>query len=312
MRDLIGWTCVIALAIGCGKKKQETENQPAAGPGSAAMAPPATPDAAAAAPTESEYDKHFNAGEKLEDQKKYAEALVEFEAALKAKPDDARALNEVGFNATFAGKLDRAKEAGLAAVAAAKDDKVLHAQALFNLGLAVEKDQPYAAAQLYTASLVGRPNKAVRARLDKLMKNKMAKEQNKDALALLDKVGIQPTKAPLPAPAASSSATPEDQALMTALEKVGVEWESGAGKSVLRVENLECQENHQSKKPSYECTSPKAKGDPAKAIIAALGGKKVAPVKEHGDMVTFKVAMVRCRSFNEGDSGEPDLCEITP
>jgi hypothetical protein len=35
-------------------------------------------------------------------------------------------------------------------------------------------------------------------------------------------------------------------------------------------------------------------------------------VKDHGDISTFKVASVRCRSFNEGDSGAADACEVTP
>jgi hypothetical protein len=38
----------------------------------------------------------------------------------------------------------------------------------------------------------------------------------------------------------------------------------------------------------------------------------VKPVKEHGDVVTFKVAQVRCRSLDEGDSGAADECEVTP
>lgn len=305
--------CALALALGCGKK---TETAPSAGSGSAAAGSAAPSEGSAAgsgsaAAADSEFDKHFEAGEKLEDEKKYAEALVEFEAALAAKPNDPRTLNEVGFNATFAGKLDRAKEAGLAAVAAAKDDKPMHAQALFNLGLAVEKDQPYAAAQLYTASLGERPNKAVSARLATLMKNKKATEQNKDALALLSQVNVTPSAA-APAPASSSSGTPEDQALMLALEGAGVEWQSGAGKSVLLVENVECTTNNQTKIPTWTCASPAAKGKQALALIAALGGKNVAPVKEHGDVVTYKVASIRCRSFNEGDSGAPDACEITP
>jgi hypothetical protein len=150
----------------------------------------------------------------------------------------------------------------------------------------------------------------VSVRLAKLQKDKAASKQDKDALALLSKVSVTPAAAP--PPAAKSSATPEDQALMAALEGAGVEWDSGAGKSVLFVENLECRENHQDKKTAYECTTPAVKGKAAEALIGALGAKKIAPVKEHGDISTFKVASVRCRSFNEGDSGEPDVCEVTP
>jgi hypothetical protein len=81
---------------------------------------------------------------------------------------------------------------------------------------------------------------------------------------------------------------------------------------VLLVENVECTENHQVKPTTYECASPKLKGKQAAALVGAINGKKVAPVKEHGDMVTFKVASIRCRSFNEGDSGAADECEVTP
>jgi tetratricopeptide (TPR) repeat protein len=307
MRALIGWTCALALTTGCGKK---TDTQPAAGSGSA-PAPVATApaDASAIAIPPGEYEGHMKAGEALEDAKDWARALEEFESALVAKPGDARALNEIGFNATFAGKLDRAKEAGIAAIAAAKDNKTLHAQALLNLGLAVEKSLPYASAALYRASLAERPNAAVNARLTKLEKNKAASEQSKPALALLSQVGVDATTK---APAAKSSATAEDQALMTALEDAGVEWQSGAGKSVLLVENVECRENHQPKIPTYECTVPAIKGKPAHAIISALGMRKIAPVKDHGDISTFKVATVRCRSLNEGDSGAADSCEVTP
>ncbi len=312
MKNLMVVCGALALALGCGKK---TETAPSSGsgsaPGSAAAGSAAAGSAAAgsAAAAASDFDTHFKAGEALEDQKKWAEALAEFEAALAAKPNDPRTLNEVGFNATFAGKLDRAKEAGLAAVAATKDDKPMHAQALFNLGLAVEKDQPYAAAQLYTASLGERPNKAVSARLSKLMKDKRATEQNKDALALLSQVNVTPAAAP--APAASTSASPEDQALMDALERSGVEWESGAGKSVLLVQNVECRQDPRPKQLTTTCTSPEISGPAATALVAALETRNVTPTDDKG-VAVYKVASIRCRSFNEGDSGAPDACEITP
>jgi hypothetical protein len=159
-----------------------------------------------------------------------------------------------------------------------------------------------------TASINDRPNPAVRARLLKLLENKAANKPTPEGDALLAKVNVKPG----PVPAAKSNATPTDQALIKALEGAGLEWESGAGKSVILVENLECRENHQSKPTSYDCTQPATKGKPAKAIVDALVARKVAPTKEHGDVVTYKLASIRCRSFNEGDSGQPDACEVTP
>lgn len=320
MKHLRVVCCALTLALGCGKK---TENAPSTGSGSAMAGSAMTGSAAAGsgsaapAPAASDYDTHFKAGEALEDQKKWSEALAEFEAALAAKAGDPRALNEVSFTAIFAGKLDRAQEAAIAAAAAAKDDKKQHAQALFNLGLAVERTQPYAAAQLYMASLADRAHRGVQARLTKLMQTKAAHGESKGALALLAKVNVTPTTgvsagAAAAAPASSSSGSPEDQALMLALEGAGVDWQSGAGKSVLFVENLECTENQQVKPTTYECASPKLTGKQAADLVGALNGKKIAPVKEHGDVVTYKVASIRCRTFNEGESGAPDVCEITP
>src|SRR5512140_1108576 len=123
----------LLIAVACSKTKDEAKPvTPApAGSGSVAENPPPKPAGG-------DYDGHVKTGTTLEDQKKWSDALIEFEAALVAKPDDARALTEVGFTAYLAGKLDRAKEASLAAVLAAKDDK-LRGAALFNLGLAVEK-----------------------------------------------------------------------------------------------------------------------------------------------------------------------------
>ena len=311
-------TCVIALATGCAKKAQPPAggDHGSAAPVTGSAAAPAgsaapAPTTGSAAPAADDYDTHMKAGEALEDQKKWPEALAEFEAAVAKKPDDARALDEVAFTAYGAGKLDRAQDAAIAAAAAAKDDKKLHAVALFNLGLAVEKSQPYAAAQLYAASNAERPNRGVRFRLAKLQADSASAKPSKDELALLDKVGVKPA----PATSAAKSSSPgskEDQALMSALEGAGLNWDCGAGKCVLFVENVECTENHQLRPTSYECTAPAVKGKPAQALVAALAGKQLAPAKEHGDVTTYRAASVRCRSFDEGDSGAPDECDVTP
>ncbi|CAN5487644.1 hypothetical protein BH11MYX1_BH11MYX1_20200 [soil metagenome] len=299
MKNLIGLSVVMSLALGC-DKKQEAAPTPAPAGSALAPAPPAD-----AMPTGGDYDSHMKAGVALEDHKEWSLALAEFEAALAAKPDDARALTEIGFTAYFAGRLDRAKEASTAAVLASKDDK-LRGAALFNLGLAVEKDLPNAAASLYIASVIARPSPAVRARLAKLQQTKASSKASPEGDALLAKVNVKPAELP----AAKPHATPEDQAMMAALEAAGIEWDSGAGKSILLVEQLRCSENHQQKPTSYECTSPAAKGKTAKAIVESLIAHKLVPAKEHGDVATYE-ARVRCRSFNEGDSGQPDECEVT-
>ena len=250
----------------------------------------------------------MKAGAAFEDQNKWNEALNEFEAALTAKPNDARALTEVGFCANFAGKLDRAKEASIAAIAAAKDDKSLRGAALFNLGLSVEKTMPHAANALYSESLRVRPNRAVNARLTKLRANKDADKHTADGDALLAKVDVKAAPAPAFKPS-STPASPADQQMIDALEAAGVEWNSGAGKSVLYVENVEC---HQGKASMFECTMPATKGKPAKQLVDALVAHKIAPTKEHGDMMTYKAASVRCRTFNEGESAAPDECDVKP
>ena len=293
--------CALVIAFGC--NKHEEQAKPAA-PAPAAPAPAPAPVVADAAP-KLDYDGHMKAGAALEDQKKWSEALGEFEAAAAAKPDDARALGEVGFTAHFAGKDDRAKEASLAAVAAAKDDKKLRGSALFNLGLAVEKTMPHAAAALYAASNEARPNAAVRARFEKVQGAKPTPEGD----ALLAKVGVKAAPASLPS---RTDGKPIDMQLMAALGKAGVEWQGAAGKSVLFVENVECRENHQVKPTTYECTQPPVKGAVAKALIDNLVARKIAPTKEHGDMVTYKVATVNCRSFDEGEAAIPDACDVTP
>jgi len=303
MRTLI-LACLVFAAC---KNKEQPKPAPEPVASGSPPAPAPVASGSARAPL-GDYDSHMKAGADLEDQKKWVEALAEFETALKLKPDDARALSEIGFTAVFAGKLDRAKQASTAAVLAAKDDAKLRGSALFNLGLAVEKEMPHAAAQLYIASLTARPSPAVRARLAKLQKDKAASKPTPEGDALLAKVGVKPGKAPA---APKSNAKPIDQQLISALEGAGVEWESGAGKSVLLVKDLTCRQSNQTKPATYECERPAVKGKQAKAIIDNLIARKLEPVKEHGDVVTYTAASVRCRALNEGDSGAPDECEVT-
>ncbi|HEY5935009.1 MAG TPA: hypothetical protein VIU61_10250, partial [Kofleriaceae bacterium] len=91
MRNLIVLICVVVAALGCGVKDDSKTREGSAAP---AAPPPKDPP-----PPVDDYDARMKAGTALEDQKKWAEALVEFEAALTARSGDARALAEIGFTA---------------------------------------------------------------------------------------------------------------------------------------------------------------------------------------------------------------------
>lgn len=299
MRNLLVLICV-AGAFGCGGKK---ESRPKEGSAAGPVAPPPKDP-----PPVDDYDARMKAGTALEDQKKWAEALVEFEAALTARAGDARALAEIGFTALHAGNLARSMEASETAILAATDDKV-RGSAMYNLGKAIEPTMPQAAATLYVESLKIRPNATVQARLAKLQRDqaKVIDKATPEGDALLGRLKLSPAKLPPPKPAAK----PVDQALIDALEEAGVQWESGAGKSVLLVEKLECRQSNQTKPSTYACTNPAVTDKVAQAIIANLNSRKLAPSKEHGDVVTFTASSVKCTSLNEGDSKKPDTCEVT-
>ena len=300
MRNLLVLICVVGVALGCGVKEDSKSKE-----GSAA---PAAPLAKEPPPPVDDYDARMKAGTALEDQKKWAEALVEFEAALTARAGDARALAEIGFTALHAGNLARSKEASETAVLAATDPKV-RGSAMYNLGQAIESTMPQAAATLYVESLKIRPNATVKARLAKLQRDqaKVIDKPTPDGDALLGRLKLTAAKLPPAKPAPK----PLDQALIDALDAAGVEWESGAGKSSLFVEKLVCRQSNQTKPSTYECTNPAVKGKPAQEIIANLNARKLAPSKEHGDVVTFTASSVKCTSLNEGDSKKPDYCEVT-
>jgi hypothetical protein len=296
MRTLIVLSCVVGLGCG-GKEDSSSKTGSAAAP--VVKAPPVPVD---------DYDARMKAGTALEDQKKWAEALVEFEAALVARSGDARALAEIGFTAFHAGNLARAKEASEVAILAATEDK-LRGAAMYNLGLAIEATLPNAAATLYFESNKIRPNRTVRARLTKLQREqaKAVGTAAPDGDALLARLKITTAKLP----PVKAAAKPLDQALIDALDAAGVPWESGAGKSVLLVQKLECRQNNQTKPSTYACTSPAVTDKPAQALVENLVARKVAPSKEHGDVVTYSASEVRCTSLDEGDSGKADSCTVT-
>ena len=174
-RVSISLSLAVALAwcatAGCKSEKKAAE-QPAA-PASDVPAAPRTPapgDETAEptgerrAPAES-YDQALARGQKLARDKKYPDAMRAFEAALAARPDDARALSELSWVAFRANELDRAKQAAEASVAAAEEPK-LKAASLYNLGRVAEAQGDWnEAAKAYKESLKLRPHKAVERRL---------------------------------------------------------------------------------------------------------------------------------------------------
>jgi len=293
MRVLMMLVCL----FGCGGKE---ESKPK--PGSAAA--PIVKDP----PPVDDYDARMKAGTTLEDQKKWAEALVEFEAALTARSGDAVALAEIGFTAFHAGNLARAKEASEVAILAAVAPKI-RGSAMYNLGVAIEPTLPHAAATLYFESNKIRPNATVRARLAKLQREqaKAVATPAPDGDALLGRLSMTAAKLP----PVKAAAKPLDQALIDALDAAGVQWESGAGKSVLLVSKLECRQSNQTKPSTYACTNPAVKDKAAQAIVANLSARKLAPTKEHGDVVTYIASEVKCTSLDEGDSGKADTCTVT-
>jgi tetratricopeptide (TPR) repeat protein len=94
----------------------------------------------------------------------FAAAATAFEAALAAKPDDARALAELSWAQFSAGDFAAAEETAVKASSATSDRPVL-AMALYNQGRALEAlDRPTEAQEAYTSSLALRDNREVRSR----------------------------------------------------------------------------------------------------------------------------------------------------
>ncbi|HEX8113060.1 MAG TPA: tetratricopeptide repeat protein [Kofleriaceae bacterium] len=133
-----------------------------------AVAAPKRDARPATAAQRAEYKKHMKAGWALQKQQKWAEAVVEFEAALAAVEADQRAFSELGFSAMNAGDFKKARVADEQAVQVASDKKV-KAAALYNLGLVFEKTSDRSGAlRAYLASLELRPNKVVEQAVGRL------------------------------------------------------------------------------------------------------------------------------------------------
>jgi hypothetical protein len=305
---------LVILVTACGNKK--TEEAPTAQAEAPAPAPEPAPAAAEAPkvidtvkpPVMDELAKHMQAGDELEKQGKWSEALAEFELAAKARPTDAAALGEVGWTAWHANNLPRAREASEAMLEAAGQDAKLRGIALFNLGLAVESTLPSAAASLYAASNAVRSNATVKARLAKIVRDEPTKvrEATPEGTALLAKVKVEPVKLP----AKRKPSTAVDEGMLTALAATSVEWQGAAGKAVAVLDNVVCTEDAAH---TFACTSPALSGDVAKALVQNLVARKIGGTKE-GDHTTYKVAQIRCVSFDvETENGQlpADACDVT-
>jgi hypothetical protein len=138
------------------------------GPSSSASAKPK-----AAAPNKALL-KHLADGRKLTKDKKYKEAIVEFEKALAIHDSDAKVLSELGYAALLDNDLDKSKKASEKALKTTRDPK-LRASVLYNLGrVQEEKGDKAAASESYAASLALRDNEAVKKRMEGLGAQKKA------------------------------------------------------------------------------------------------------------------------------------------
>ncbi len=168
---------VALVAAGCSghDSKKQPEQKPAPAEAKAPAAPPAAGKATKPAPARpappskaalANYRKHLSAGRKLAAREEWKKAAAELELALKAIPDDGRALSELGWVAFQAGDYDRARTVNAASVRFAAQ-AVVKAASLYNLGRVAEaQGNQKQAAEHYRESLRLRPgNKAVTKRL---------------------------------------------------------------------------------------------------------------------------------------------------
>ncbi len=176
-------TALIALfAIACSKGGGSKDE--AAAKSSGPAAPVAAPGDAAAPATEAkakpqppapptkavrrDFRGRMKQGRDLEKQGKHAEAMAEFEAALKLVPNNPRALSELGWAAFKANHLTRSIEASRTAVNGETDPRVA-AASLYNLGRALEaKGDRAGALAAYEESLDRRPSQTVLDRFQTL------------------------------------------------------------------------------------------------------------------------------------------------
>jgi tetratricopeptide (TPR) repeat protein len=116
----------------------------------------------------SSFREQLAAGRQAVKDKKYAEGITAFTAALKIDPNHAATLAELGWAAYLAGDLDTARRNTELAIAGDATDRTRGA-ALYNLGRILEdRSDKDGAAAAYQRSLALRPNEVVQTRLTTL------------------------------------------------------------------------------------------------------------------------------------------------
>jgi tetratricopeptide (TPR) repeat protein len=149
-----------ALAA-CGGERRVQEQSVLAAP---SAPPPVVVEMAAPAPAKG-YHRALERGRQAARRGDQPAAIAAFEEALAARPEDARALGELGWAAFKLGELLRAEDATRRSIARAADPR-LRAASLYNLGRILEDRRlPDEARAAYEESLRLRPNGTVRERL---------------------------------------------------------------------------------------------------------------------------------------------------
>src|SRR5262245_17860580 len=123
---------VVVIACACGSKSDSKAPEP--GPSTPKIAAPdkpadkpVAPKPAKTPPTKeqrTEYKKHMKAGWAAQKAEKWADAVPEFEAALKAIDGDQRALTELGWSAQNDGDFVKARKVDDQAIRVAVDKNV--------------------------------------------------------------------------------------------------------------------------------------------------------------------------------------------
>jgi hypothetical protein len=323
---ILGLASICSFAACSSKSADKTEPAPSISEKAAS---------AAASPNDGKnaYAEHMRAADALETKLQWADALRELEAALASQPNDPKALTEIGWAAYNAGNLARAKEASEAAATLATEPG-LRGAALFNLGLAIAKEDPYASVSLMFAGYTLRPNATVASRLSETEhavnantqkcvnskgKYKCAPAATNAGKAMLARVHVD--ELPAPAPPIEFH-DPIDDALVVPLTKLGATFVGiGMMKAQLTVSELTCTVSKKTTPPSFECTArmvdantmelagdKKVGGDVARGLVANLDQRKVA-ARPAGDHVVYD-ASVNCRQYDDVYQGTDVACDV--
>jgi hypothetical protein len=184
MKNLSVWGLALLIGVAsCGDKKSDQKVTGASMTGGGEARPEQKPDApkpgpkAKTRPTKpgkpskeqlKAYNDALKRGRAASKKKDWAGAIKAFEECLTLAPDDAMALSELGWALYSSGDLVKGEEVTRHAVATANEPRFKGSD-LYNLGmiLLAKKDNPGAIAA-FKDSLRARPNKTVRAALEKL------------------------------------------------------------------------------------------------------------------------------------------------